>query len=138
MLWKELLIGYTIAGLLSVIVPLHVWNDLFLHGHGFGPGGERAHRSADRCVASCAPSATSRWPPALWRGGIGFGGVISFVFADLIAFPLLLVYRKYYGRASMLRMALTFWALMATAGLVVEGRVPRRGAVPSRGTRYQP
>ena len=71
---------------------------------------------------------------ALWRGGIGFGGVISFVFADLIAFPLLLVYRKYYGRASMLRMFVTFWALMATAGLVVGGRVPRRRRRARAGT----
>jgi len=66
----------------------------------------------------------------LWNGGISFGGVIAFIFADLIILPILNIYRKYYG----LRMAgflfVTFYAAMAGAALVVElifgvlGRVP--------------
>ena len=53
---------------------------------------------------------------ALWHGGISFGGVISFIFADLIAFPLVLIYRKYYGTRLTLRIFFTFWAVMAAAG----------------------
>jgi YHS domain-containing protein len=57
---------------------------------------------------------------ALWHGGISFGGVISFIFADLIAFPLVLIYRKYYGTKLALKLFFTFWAVMAAAGLIVE------------------
>ena len=57
---------------------------------------------------------------ALWHGGISFGGVVSFVFADLITLPLLWIYRKYFGTAITLRILATFWATMSIAGLAVE------------------
>src|ERR1019366_1647980 len=68
---------------------------------------------------------------ALWKGGISFGGVISFIFADLIAIPLLLIYRRYYGGRLTLRMLALFWAVMATAGLITEGIFQILGANPS-------
>ena len=68
---------------------------------------------------------------ALWKGGISFGGVISFIFADLIAFPLLMIYRRYYGTRLMLRMLAVFWALMSTAGLITEGIFRAAGLVPT-------
>jgi len=46
---------------------------------------------------------------------------ISFVFADLITLPLLLIYRKYYGWRLTLRLLAWFWVVMAAAGLIVEG-----------------
>jgi YHS domain-containing protein len=67
---------------------------------------------------------------ALWHGGISFGGVISFIFADLIALPLVLIYRKYYGRRLALRLFFTFYAVMAAAGLVVEGLFWVLGLIP--------
>ena len=57
---------------------------------------------------------------ALWQGGISFGGVVSFVFADLITLPLLSIYRKYFGTAITLRILAVFWATMSIAGLAVE------------------
>jgi YHS domain-containing protein len=68
---------------------------------------------------------------ALWHGGISFGGVISFIFADLIALPLVLIYRKYYGGRLTLRMFIWFYAVMAAAGLIVEGLFYAAGAIPS-------
>ena len=68
---------------------------------------------------------------ALWSGGISFGGVIAFIFADLIAFPLLLIYRRYYGTRLMLRMLAVFWALMSTAGLLTELLFRAAGLVPT-------
>jgi YHS domain-containing protein len=67
----------------------------------------------------------------LWKGGISFGGVISFIFADLITFPLLLIYRKYYGTRLALRLLAWFWAVMAAAGLMVEGLARATGLVPT-------
>ena len=54
----------------------------------------------------------------LWNGGISFGGVISFIFADLIVIPILNIYRKYYGRRMMIFLFVTSYAAMASAGLV--------------------
>ena len=57
---------------------------------------------------------------ALWHGGISFGGVISFIFADLITLPLLLIYRRYYGGRLTLKLLAIFWTVMSAAGLIVE------------------
>ena len=57
--------------------------------------------------------------------------MIAFLFADLITFPLLMIYRKYYGTRLMLRMLVVFWALMSTAALVTELIFHAAGAVPT-------
>jgi uncharacterized protein len=56
----------------------------------------------------------------LWNGGISFGGVVAFIFADLIILPIINIYRKYYGRRTALFLTATFFAAMAVAGYVVE------------------
>ena len=56
----------------------------------------------------------------LWNGGISFGGVVSFIFADLIIVPILIIYRKYYGTKMMLFILATFYAAMVMAGYAVE------------------
>ena len=121
MLRRELLIGYVVAGFLAVLVPVRAWNDVFLHGHGVLTTIENVVVGplitivAFVCSIGNVPLAA-----ALWHGGISFGGVIAFVFADLITLPLLLIYRKYYGARIMLRLLVWFWAVMAVAGFLVE------------------
>jgi hypothetical protein len=56
----------------------------------------------------------------LWNGGISFGGVTAFIFADLIIIPILVIYRKYYGTKMMLAIAGIFYAAMVLAAYVVE------------------
>jgi uncharacterized membrane protein YraQ (UPF0718 family) len=56
----------------------------------------------------------------LWNGGISFGGVLSFIFADLIILPILDIYRRYYGPRMAVFILVTFYATMAAAGLAVE------------------
>ena len=132
MLRKELVIGYVVAGFLAVMVPIGLWNDLFLHGHGFWTTLENVVLGpviafiSFVCSIGNVPMAA-----ALWHGGISFGGVISFIFADLIAFPLVVIYRKYYGTRLAIRLSLTFWAVMAAAGLITEGLFSAFGAIPS-------
>src|SRR5256885_12411055 len=131
MLRRELVIGYLVAGFLAVMVPMEVWNDVFVSGHGFWTTlqnvilGPFIAFISFVCSIGNVPMAA-----ALWKGGISFGGVISFIFADLIAFPLVLIYRKYYGTRLAIRLSLTFWAVMAAAGLIVEGLFRAVGAVP--------
>src|SRR5213080_2539022 len=68
---------------------------------------------------------------ALWKGGISFGGVVSFIFADLITLPLLLIYRRFYGWALTLRILAAFWLLMAVAGLATEYLFGGLGLIPT-------
>jgi uncharacterized membrane protein YraQ (UPF0718 family) len=56
----------------------------------------------------------------LWNGGISFGGVLSFIFADLIILPILDIYRRYYGWKMAGFLLVSFYATMVAAGLAVE------------------
>jgi uncharacterized protein len=132
MLRRELVIGYVIAGFLAVLVPAHVWNVVFLHGHGIWTSVENALVGPLIAVISFVCSVGNvALAAALWKGGISFGGVISFIFADLITLPLLLIYRKYYGWRLALRLLGWFWAVMAAAGLVVQGLFTGAGLIPT-------
>jgi uncharacterized membrane protein YraQ (UPF0718 family)/YHS domain-containing protein len=132
MLRRELLVGYTVAGFLAVLVPTSVWQAVFITGHGFWTSLENVIVGPFIAIISFVCSIGNvPLAAALWKGGISFGGVISVIFADLIAFPLLMIYRRYYGTRLMLRMLAVFWALMSTAGLITEGIFRAVGLVPT-------
>jgi hypothetical protein len=132
MLRRELVAGYLVAGLLATVVPVTAWNALFLQGHGFWTSLENVVVGPFLAIISCVCSVGNiPLAAALWAGGISFGGVISFIFADLIALPLLLIYRRYYGTRLMLRMLALFWLVMSAAGLVTEGLFRAAGLVPT-------
>src|ERR1700684_1796074 len=132
MLRRELVIGYTVAGFLAVLVPTSVWQAVFITGHGVWTSVENALVGPFIAIISFVCSIGNvPLAAALWKGGISFGGVIAFIFADLIAFPLLLIYRRYYGTRLTVRMLLVFWALMSTAGLITEGIFRAAGLVPT-------
>lgn len=132
MLRREMLVGYVVAGFLAVLVPQSVWHAVFLNGHGFWTSVENVIVGPFIAIISFVCSIGNvPLAAALWKGGISFGGVVSFLFADLIAFPLLLIYRRYYGTRLMLRMLAIFWAVMATAGLITEGIMRGAGLVPT-------
>jgi uncharacterized membrane protein YraQ (UPF0718 family)/YHS domain-containing protein len=131
MLRKELVIGYGVAGFIAVYVSSAVWNDIFLQGHGFLTTLENVVVGPFIAVVSFVCSIGNvPLAAALWHGGLSFGGVVSFVFADLVTFPLLLIYRKYYGTRLMLRLLVTFWAVMSAAGLVTELIFQGAGLLP--------
>ncbi len=132
MVRRELVIGYVVAGFLAVLVPASVWQALFITGHGFWTSLENVIVGPFIAIISFVCSIGNvPLAAALWHGGISFGGVIAFLFADLITFPLLLIYRRYYGTRLMLRMLAVFWALMSTAGLLTEILFHAAGLVPT-------
>ncbi len=132
MLRRELLAGYVVAGFLAVVVPTSVWKAMFITGHGFWTSLENAIVGPFIAVLSFVCSVGNvPLAAALWKGGISFGGVASFIFADLITLPVLMIYRRYYGTRLMLRMLAVFWALMSTAGLVTQYLFRAAGLVPS-------
>lgn len=132
MLRRELAIGFTVAGFLSVLVPAQVWSDVFVRGHGFWTTLENVIVGPFVAVISFVCSIGNvPLAAALWRGGISFGGVTAFIFADLIAMPLLLIYRKQYGGRMALRLLGLFWIVMSAAGLVTQYLFDLLGLVPS-------
>ncbi|GAC1326901.1 MAG: hypothetical protein NVSMB17_00170 [Candidatus Dormibacteria bacterium] len=121
MLRRELVIGYVVAGFLAVIVPDSLWNVVFFRGHGFATSLENVVVGPFIAVISFVCSIGNvPLAAALWKGGISFGGVVSFIFADLISLPLILIYRKFYGWALTLRLVALMWTVMSIAGLVTE------------------
>jgi uncharacterized membrane protein YraQ (UPF0718 family) len=68
----------------------------------------------------------------LWNGGISFGGVIAFIYADLLILPILNIYRKYYGTRMMLTLLGTFYAAMVAAGYLIELLFGTTGLIPGQ------
>jgi YHS domain-containing protein len=121
MLRKEMTAGYLVAGFLAVLVPASVWSDVFVSGHGFWTSLENVVVGPFIAIISFVCSVGNvPLGAALWHGGISFGGVVSFVFADLITLPLLLIYRRYYGGRLTLKLLAIFWTVMSAAGLVTQ------------------
>ena len=132
MVRRELVIGYVVAGFLSVMVPMDWWSTLFATGHGFWTSLENALVApVIACISFVCSIGNVPMAAALWHGGISFGGVITFIFADLLALPLIVIYRKYYGGRLALRMVAMFYVVMVAAGLLVEGLFALFGWIPT-------
>jgi uncharacterized membrane protein YraQ (UPF0718 family) len=119
--WMDIVGGLLIAGALAAWVPSDFWQSFFLVDHPvlariWGPIiGPLVAVIAFVCSVGNIPLAA-----VLWNGGISFGGVIAFIFADLIVLPILNIYRKYYGLKVTGLLFVTFYAAMASAALIVE------------------
>jgi uncharacterized protein len=130
--WIDVAGGFLIAGALAAWVPQSFWQGFFLTSHPTlakveGPlVGPLVAVISFVCSVGNVPLAA-----VLWRGGISFGGVVSFIFADLIVLPILDIYRKYYGWRVMAYIFGTFYVTMALAGYVVELAFSAAGLIPS-------
>lgn len=121
MLRKEMLIGFVVAGYLAKIVPASLWSAVFISGHGLFTQIENALVGPIIAFLSFVCSVGNiPLAAALWTGGISFGGVISFIFADLVAFPLVMIYRRLYGGRMAIQLVMVFWLVMSIAGFLVE------------------
>jgi uncharacterized protein len=120
-IWIDIVGGLLIAGALAAWVPESWWQSLFLEHHEtlakfWGPAiGPLVAILSFVCSIGNVPLAA-----VLWNGGISFGGVLAFIFADLIVLPILDIYRRYYGWRMAGFLLATFYAAMVAAGLVVE------------------
>jgi hypothetical protein len=131
--WMDIVGGLLIAGALAAWVPPDFWQSFFLVNHPvvariWGPiVGPLVAVIAFVCSVGNIPLAA-----VLWNGGISFGGVIAFIFADLIVLPILNIYRKYYGPRMTGFLFVTFYAAMTGAALIVELIFGTLGLVPSQ------
>jgi uncharacterized protein len=130
--WVDIALGLLIAGLIAVVVPNGFWNAFFLSGHPvlakvWGPiVGPLVAIVSFVCSVGNVPLAV-----VLWSGGISFGGVIAFIFADLLILPILDIYRRYYGMRMAWFLLWTFYVAMVGAAFVVEAVFGALGLVPT-------
>jgi uncharacterized membrane protein YraQ (UPF0718 family) len=130
--WLDVVGGLLIAGALAAWVPGSFWRGLFLGDHGalstiWGAlVGPLVAILSFVCSIGNVPLAA-----VLWNGGISFGGVLAFIFADLIILPVLNIYRKYYGRRMAAFLFVAFYATMAAAGLLVDVVFKAIGLAPT-------
>jgi uncharacterized protein len=132
MLWKDIVLGFAIAGLLAAFVPGGVWRALFVQG---APGwiqvpanallGPLVAMLSFVCSIGNVPMAA-----VLWGSGVSFGGVLAFLYADLLVLPLLDVYRRQYGWRMAAYLGLVFYASMVLAGIVMDLAFTALGLVP--------
>src|SRR5439155_18304409 len=129
---RDIVLGLLIAGAVGAWVPDSFWQHLFLTGHPlaaklWGPLiGPVISVLSFVCSIGNVPLAA-----VLWNGGISFGGVGAFIFADLIIIPILVIYRKYYGTKMMLVILGTFYATMVIAAYIVEFSFGALGLIPA-------
>ncbi|HEY2599513.1 MAG TPA: permease [Candidatus Dormibacteraeota bacterium] len=131
-LYFDMGIGFLVAGALAAWVPNNWWQALFLTNQPalnefWGPLiGPVIAMLTFVCSVGNVPLAV-----VLWNGGISFGGVISFIFGDLIILPILNIYRKYYGGRMALYLLAVSYVAMALAGFLIGGAFQLLGWVPS-------
>jgi uncharacterized membrane protein YraQ (UPF0718 family) len=133
MLWRELIAGFLISGFAMALVPANWWQGLFLTS---GPTPLRLIENAIVgpiiavgsfvCSIGNIPLAS-----LLWANGISFGGVISFIYADLIVIPLLIIYRKYYGGKAAAYIIFVLFVSMVAAGIIVDLLFDALGLIPT-------
>src|SRR6266851_9628144 len=129
--WKDIVIGLLLAGALAAWVPQDFWKDFFLTSHPvaatlWGPiVGPLVAVLSFVCSVGNIPLAA-----VLWNGGISFGGVIAFIYADLIVLPIIDIYRKYYGWKTALLIVGVFYIAMVGAALIVEFLFQGLGLIP--------
>lgn len=130
---RDLVLGLLIAGAVAAWVPERFWQSFFLVDHPvwsalWGPiVGPVVAIASFVCSIGNVPLAA-----VLWNGGISFGGVIAFIYADLLILPILNIYRKYYGTRMMLTLLGTFYAAMVAAGYLVELIFGTTGLIPTQ------
>jgi uncharacterized membrane protein YraQ (UPF0718 family) len=129
---RDILIGLLLAGAFAAWVPAGWLEAFFLTDNAtwspiWGPiVGPLVAVLSFVCSIGNVPLAA-----VLWNGGISFGGVVSFIFADLIVIPIILIYRKYYGAAAAMRITGIFYLAMVVAGYAIELIFGGLGLVPS-------
>jgi uncharacterized membrane protein YraQ (UPF0718 family) len=131
--WKDIAGGLLIAGALAAWVPNDFWKEFFLVSHPvaakvWGPiVGPIVAVVSFVCSVGNIPLAA-----VLWNGGISFGGVIAFIYADLIVLPIIDIYRKYYGWKVAGLIVAVFYVAMALAALLIELLFDLLGLIPSQ------
>ena len=131
MVYREIIAGFFLAGFIGLL-PNSFFSSLFLTG---APAPVRLLENvivgpivailSFVCSVGNIPLAA-----VLWSGGIGFGGVIAFIFADLLVLPIVAIYRKYYGTRFAVRIVALMFVTIVIAALIVDLLFGAAGLIP--------
>src|SRR6056297_1477131 len=129
MVWKDVTLGFTIAGVVAAFVPDSFFQTLFINTGGgntdFGFFTILEHIIVGPIAAFLTfIGSMGNIPLAalLFGKGVSFAGVMAFIFSDLVVFPVLRINAKYYGwKMSLFILFLLFTALIGTSLLLHYG-----------------
>lgn len=118
----DIILGLLIAGALAAWIPPNFWRSFFFVSHPllntlWGPLiGPIIAMLSFVCSIGNIPLAV-----VLWHGGLSFGGVISFIFADLLIIPIIRIKIKYYGLKMTTLVVTIYYISMVIASYIIEG-----------------
>ena len=143
MVWKEILIGFTIAGLVAVLVPATAWETLFMAGNPLDlPSWLVTLENA--LIAPLVAAATfigsmGNIPLAtvLNANGVMFAGVMAFIYSDLMVPPLVVINGRYYGWRVALYIAGVMWVSIVATALIIHYGFDALGMTPESGRRVE-
>ncbi|MDT7827123.1 permease [Pricia sp. S334] len=137
MVWKDVTVGFTIAGIVAVFVPDAFFETLFINSGQGNTDFSFLEILEHILVGPVAAFLTfigsmGNIPLAalLFGKGVSFAGVMAFIFSDLVVFPVLRINAKYYGwKMSFFILFLLFTALIGTS-LVLHYSFDLFGIIP--------
>ena len=143
MVWKEILIGFTIAGLMAELVPPGVWEAIFMAGNPLAlPQWMVTLENA--LVAPLVAAATfigsmGNIPLAtvLNANGVLFAGIMAFIYSDLMVPPLVMINARYYGWRVALYIAGVMWVSIVATSLIIHSIFDLLGVTPESGRQVQ-
>jgi hypothetical protein len=123
MVWKDVTVGFTIAGIVAVFIPDSFFQTLFINS-GQGNTDFTFFEILEHIIVGPVAAfltfigSMGNIPLAalLFGKGVSFAGVMAFIFSDLVVFPVLRINARYYGwKMSLFILFLLFTALVGTS-----------------------
>ena len=136
MVWKDVLVGFTVAGVIAAAVPDSFFESLFA-GTGSDGGASVLQLVQNVVVGPIAAFFTfigsmGNIPLAavLFGSGVSFAGVMAFIYSDLVVFPVVRISAQYFGWRLALYIVAVFFAALTVTALVLHGGFELLGIIP--------
>jgi uncharacterized membrane protein YraQ (UPF0718 family) len=132
-IYKSVLWGFLLAGLIVGLVPDDFWAALFPSADGLAGVSANAVLGVLAGVLSFIGSIGNvPFAAALWVSGVSFGGVIALIYADLITVPVLDLWRRFLGWKITAYVFAIFFVTMVIAAIAMEYLFSTFGWIPER------
>lgn len=138
MVWKDVTIGFTVAGAIAVFVPPSFFQALFL-GSGADGGAAWWQIALHSLIGPVAAFFTfigsmGNIPLAgvLFGSGVSFAGIMAFIFSDLVVFPVLRISAGYFGWKMAGYILIVFLICIIVSSLVMHAGFGAIGILPEK------
>ena len=139
MVWKDVTIGFTVAGIIAAFVPKSFFQTLFVGSGSSHPAfGEIFVQTLVGPVAAFFTfiGSMGNIPLAavLLSNGVSFAGIIAFIFSDLVIFPVLRIQAEYYGWKMALYILVVFLTVLIGTAILMHYGFSFVGMLPDSST----